>query len=121
MGKFKCPLLKEKIEALHENSKNYNLDDVSMKIAVNSGWNPEDIEFLNSLTKDDYVEWMKGNPEDLVTKVRGGLLTFRNLRSSGYDQDKYSNITENIVGALKEIASENEFNKRRVQLIYEIE
>lgn len=121
MGRFKCQLLKEKIEDLHKSSMNYNLDDVSMKISVNSGWNPEDIDFLCSLSKDDYVNWMKSNPDDLVTKVRGGLLTFRNLQSSGNDQDKYSKISQNTIDALKEIASENEFNKRRVQLIYEVE
>lgn len=121
LGRFKCQLLKDKIQDLHNNSKSYNLDDVSLKIAVNRGWNPEDIEFLSSLTKDDYVKWMKDSPEDLVTKVRGGLLTFRNLQSSGADQDKYNNISENVISALKEIASENELNKYRVRAIYGVE
>lgn len=121
IGRFKCQFLKDKIEELHNNSKAHNLDDVSTKIAVNNGWNPEDIEFLNSLSKDDYIRWMKGNPDDLVTKVRGGLLTFRNLRSSGGDQDKYTNISENVISALKEIASESELNKYRVRSIYEVE
>ncbi|MBO2672011.1 P-loop NTPase fold protein [Shewanella algae] len=121
LGRFKCQLLKDKIQDLHNNSKSHNLDDVSLKIAVNNGWNPEDIEFLNSLTKDDFVNWMKGNPEDLVTKVRGGLLTFRNLQSSGSDQDKYKSISDNVISALKEIASENELNKYRVRAIYGVE
>ncbi|MGF0335117.1 P-loop NTPase fold protein [Ectopseudomonas toyotomiensis] len=121
LGRFKCQLLKDKIEYLHNNSKSHNLDDVSLKIAVNRGWNPEDIEFLNSLTKDDYVKWMKENPENLVTKVRGGLLTFRDLQSSGSDQDKYTNISHNVISALKEIASENELNKYRVRAIYGVE
>lgn len=121
LGRFKCQLLKDKIECLHNNSKSHNLDDISLKIAVNRGWNPEDIEFLNSLTKDDYVKWMKENPENLVTKVRGGLLTFRDLQSSGGDQDKYTNISHNVISALKEIASENELNKYRVRAIYGVE
>ena len=121
LGRFKCQLLKDKIQDLHNNSKSHNLDDVSLKIAVNNGWNPEDIEFLNSLTKDDFVNWMKGNPEDLVTKVRGGLLTFRNLQSSGADQDKYKSISDNVISALKDIASENELNKYRVRAIYGVE
>jgi hypothetical protein len=121
LGRFKCLLLKEKIEELHAPSKDHNIDDISKKIAVNKGWNPEDIVFLYSLTKDDYIKWMKGNPKDLVTKVRSGLLTFRNLQSSGSDQDKYTNIAENVIGALKEIASESELNKYRVRSIYEVE
>lgn len=121
LERFKCQILKDKIQDLHNNNKNHNLDDVSLKIAVNSGWNPEDIEFLNSLTKDDYVNWMKSNPEDLVTKVRGGLLTFRNIQSMGSDQGKYNNISDNVISALKEIASENELNKYRVRAIYGVE
>lgn len=121
LGRFKCQLLKDKIQDLHNNSKSHNLDDVSLKIAVNNGWNSEDIEFLNSLTKDDFVNWMKGNPEDLVTKVRSGLLTFRNLQSSGSDQNKYKSISDNVISALKDIASENELNKYRVRAIYGVE
>lgn len=121
LGRFKSQYLKDEIKRLHNNTKNHNLDDVSKKIAVNRGWNPEDIEFLNSLTKDDYLKWMKGNPVDIVTKVRGGLLAFRNLQSSGNDQHKYENIANNVVSALKEIASENELNKYRVRAIYDIE
>ncbi len=121
LGRFKCQLLKDRIQDLHNASKSYNLDDVSLKIAVNRGWNPEDIEFLNSLTKDDYVKWMKESPEDLVTKVRGGLLTFRNLQSCSDDQDKYNNISDNVISALKEMASENELNKYRVRAIYGVE
>ena len=121
LGRFKSQYLKDEIKRLHNNTKNHNLDDVSKKIAVNRGWNPEDIVFLNSLTKDDYLKWMRGNPEDMVTKVRGGLLTFRNLQSSGDDQHKYENIANNVIFALKEIASENELNKYRVRAIYEIE
>jgi hypothetical protein len=121
LGRFKCQLLKDKIKDLHNSSRSYNLDEVSLKIAVNRGWNPEDIEFLNSLTKDDYFKWMKGNPEDIVTKVRSGLLTFSNMQSSSTDQDIYKNISDNVISALKEIASENELNKYRVRAIYGVE
>lgn len=121
LGRFKSQYLKDKIKELHDSKKEHNLDDVSEKIALRNGWNPEDIEFLNSLTKDDYVTWMKGNPENLVTKVRGGLLTFRNFQSSGGDQHKYENISNNVISALKDIASENELNKYRIRAIYEVE
>ena len=121
LGRFKSQYLKDKIKELHDSKKEHNLDDVSEKIALRSGWNPEDIEFLNSLTKDDYVTWMKGNPENLVTKVREGLLKFRNLRSSEDDQHKYENISNKVISALKDIASENELNKYRVRAIYEVE
>lgn len=121
LGRFRCKNLKDKIEELHNKRKNHNIDDVSYKIAVDRGWNPEDIDFLNSLNKDDYLKWMKENPKDLVTKVRGGLLTFRSIQSSAGDQYKYKNISDNVVSALKEIASENELNRYRVRAIYGVE
>lgn len=121
LGRFKSQYLKDEIKRLHNNTQNHNLDDITQKIAVSRGWNSEDIEFLNALTKDDYLQWMKGNPDDIVTKVRGGLLTFRNLHSSSNDQHKYENIANNVVAALKEIATENKLNKYRVRAIYGIE
>jgi hypothetical protein len=121
LGRFKNQHLKDKIKELHDRKKDQNIDDISEKIAVKSGLDSEDIDFLNSLTKDDYVNWMKGNPENLVTKVRGGLLTFRNFRSSGDDQHKYENISNNVISALKDIASESKLNKYRVRAIYGVE
>jgi len=57
------------------------------------GWNTEDIEFLNSLSKDDYLKWMKGNPENIVIKIRAGLLTFQNIRTSNGDQARKECMT----------------------------
>ncbi len=121
LRRIKSEYLKNEIKKLGNDSKNYNLDDISKKIAVNSSWNQEDVEFLNSLTKEDYLDWMRGDPEDIVTKIRGGLFMFRTIKSNGHEQQKYKNIYDNVISALKEIASENELNKYRVRLIYEVE
>lgn len=121
IGRITSQLLKEKILDVYKNNQKYNIDDIAIKIAINHSWNPEDIDFLTSLTEHDYITWMKSNPEDMVTKIRSGLLLFRNMSSSGDDQLKYSNIANNVVSALRKIASENVFNRYRIKSIYEVE
>jgi len=121
MGQVKSVALNEKIKELQKESKDYSLDDVSTKIATNTSWGAEETNFLYSLTKQDYIDWIKSNPEDITTKIKSGLLLFRNLRSSGSEGEKYKVIAENIVNALKEIAEESELNKMRVKIIYEVE
>ncbi len=111
-----------KIDSLREQSKSMTIDEVALKIAINSGWNPEDIEFLGSLSADDYYKWMMSAPEDMTTKIRGGLLTFRNLQTSNEeDRSKYGKITSNVVEALKRVASTNDLNRKRVKYIYEVD
>jgi hypothetical protein len=115
-------ILKAKIDVLFKESAVLNLDDVAYKLATQNGWNPDDIEFLCSLSVDDYYRWMKSNPANILLKIRGGLLTFRRLQSSGDEQSKkYEKITENVTSALKKIASENLFNRNRVKFMYEID
>ncbi len=122
MERVKSQSLRDIIEKLHEENKTFNIDDVAEKIAVNKGWNEEDIDFLASLTKQDFYDWMKSEPENLTKKARSGLLTFRRMGTSDpNDKSKYEKITENVIGALKDIASENEFNRRRIKYIYEVE
>ncbi|MCF6299225.1 MAG: hypothetical protein L3J01_05035, partial [Thiomicrorhabdus sp.] len=120
--RVKSHALREKIEKLHEESKVFNIDDVAEKIAVNKSWNEEDIDFLASLTKKDFYDWMKSEPKNLTKKARNGLLKFRRMGTSNdNDKNKYEKITKNVIEALKEIASENEFNRRKVKYIYEVE
>jgi len=122
MGRIKHAGLVDKINNLREQSKNMTVDEVALNIAINSGWNPEDIEFLGSLNADDYFKWMMSAPEDIVKKIRGGLLTFRNLQASNEeDQIKYGRITKNIVAALKKVAETNDLNRKRVKYIYEVD
>lgn len=122
MSRFKSKLFKEKIELVHKEKLTLNIDDLSLKIARNRSWNPIDIDYLNSLSVVDYYNWMKGDPSELLTKLRSGLLTFRGLGAqNSSDQEKYSNISNNVTSALKMIASENEFNRKRVRDLYRIE
>lgn len=122
MERVKSTTLRELIEKLHDENINYNIDDVAEKISVNRGWSPEDIGFLASLTKEDFYDWMKSNPHNLTKKIRNGLLILGGMSTSGiHDKDKYEEINKNVINALKDIASENEFNRKRIKNIYELE
>lgn len=92
-----------------------------MKIAVNQGWNPEDIDFLVSISTDEFYQWIKGDPADLPTKLRGGLLFFGNLQGSNpEDSKKYTVIYENVTAAMRMLASDSPLNRRRLRTMYSI-
>ncbi|MCG8635783.1 MAG: hypothetical protein MI863_18245 [Desulfobacterales bacterium] len=122
-GRLKNKELIQKIATIPKQNRNLNIDNVSMFIANNRGWNSEHIDFLSTLSKDNYRDWMKSSPDDLSTKVRSGLLLFRDMSAAANESDtaKFKSIAENVIGALKEIASENQFNQERVKSIYDIE
>ncbi len=92
-----------------------------MKIAVNHGWSPEDIDFLVSISSDEFYKWIKGNPADLPTKLRGGLLCFGNLQGGNQeDTKKYNSIYENVTEAMGRLASDSPLNRRRLKTMYDI-
>jgi len=120
--RIKHPNLIVRMKELYKEYRSFNIDEVASKIAKNSSWNPEDIEFLSSLNTDNFYQWMMSSPEGLHTKIRGGLLTFRNLSSSNEKDNKiYQEITQNVIGALKKIGATNKLNARRVKELYEVD
>ncbi len=122
MSRIKPKALKNAIKKLNKENKNFNIDEVAKQIADKGGWSQEYIDFLASLTKGNYYDWMKSNPNDLTHKIRNGLLIFEKMQPScESDKPKYNKISTNIINALKQIASENEFNRKRIKYIYGIE
>lgn len=112
---------KDKINALSSASAKFNIDEISERIATTRGWNEGDIEFLSSLSVEDIHAWMIANPQNMVAKIRSGLLFFRNLGSnSDEDRMKFKKISENTIDALRLIASQNDLNKRRVANLYSV-
>lgn len=122
MDRVKNQALRTSIEKLHNESKMLNIDEVSERIATNKGWNPEDIDFLYSLDKKAFYDWMMSTPSKLTYKIRAGLLTFRNLHvSNENDAIRYKKITSNVTDALKDISEQNDFNKMRIKSLYKVE
>lgn len=114
------PLL-DRIKEVQAERSSLDIDQVAMKIAVNQGWNPEDIDFLVSISTDEFYQWIKGDPADLPTKLRGGLLFFGNLQGGNpEDSKKYTVIYENVTAAMRMLASDSPLNRRRLKTMYSI-
>lgn len=114
------PLL-DRIKDMQAARSSLDIDQVAMNIAVNRGWNPEDIDFLVSISADEFYEWIKGEPVDLPTKLRGGLLFFGNLQSgNSEDTKKYLKIYESVTAAMRKLASDSPLNRRRLKTMYDI-
>jgi hypothetical protein len=114
--------LQSAISKIHDEVKKLNIDEVAERIAVNKGWNPEDINFLSSLDKADFYTWIKSNPDKLTKKVRSGLLIFKKMGTSDpSDKKKFEKITSNVIAALKDISGENVLNQKRIKNIYSVE
>lgn len=122
MERIKHPVLVEKINEICEQPDDMCIDEVTLKIATNSNFNPEDIKFLSSLSSDDYFKWMMGTPDDMTKKIKDGLLKLNYIQASNEENKrKYGGIAINVIEALKKIAGTNEFNRKRVKYIYKVE
>ena len=94
---------------------------MTKKIWHNNGWDNGDTEYLASLTETDIRDWMLAAPDDLVGKIRAGLLFFGQLSGATDEENKrYRKIYNTTVAALRSIASTSELNRRRVTTIYDI-
>ncbi|SFB12463.1 hypothetical protein SAMN04515620_11962 [Collimonas sp. OK607] len=115
------PLI-DRIKTIQAPRNDQDIDQVCMKIATTQGWNPEDIDFLCSVTQDEFVAWIKTNPTDLSTKLRSGLLFFGDLQSSDPDATKkHKLIYGNVRAAIRKIASESSINQKRAKVMYGID
>ncbi len=121
MERIKNDALKAKICKIHEENQHFSIDDVAERIFEQQAFRPSDIDFLSSQSKNDFRAWMKESPKNLVNKIKKGLFIFINVENSQLNQEKIDGISENVIGALKDIASENALNKKRVKNIYGVE
>jgi hypothetical protein len=107
------------IQALHSY---LDIDQVAMRIAANQSWNLEDIDFLASLSSEDFLNWLRSEPVDLPMKLKRGLLVFAELQGdSSQDAIKYRKIYRSVRIALSEIASSSRLNQKRLKHLYGID
>lgn len=107
------------IQALHSY---LDIDQVAMRIAVNRGWNLEDIDFLASLSSADFLNWLRSEPVDLPVKLKRGLLIFAEFQvGSSPDAIKCRKIFRGVRLALSEIASASRLNQKRLKHLYGID
>ena len=113
--------LQKQIAELSSKRSNITIDQVTNKVAVEQGWNKGDIEYLASLSESQLCDWMLSAPDDLPTKIRGGLLIFGRLGGGSEEDNRmYKKIYETTVAVLRGIAMTSELNKRRISSIYDI-
>jgi hypothetical protein len=113
--------LRAKVIEAGKAGKNLNIDDISWRVGTERSWSPEDVAYLASMTADDYVQWLRSTPENLTTKLRSGLLSFRNLSTANKaDSIAYATIGNAVVEALRIVGSDNKLNSIRVENMYGI-
>ncbi len=113
--------MRTEIISLVKDRRKLDLDDVAYRIAKHQGWNPEDIEFLTTLTSDDYYLWIQSSPSDLMIKLTSGLLSFRSLTGSRPEDDaNHFKIVTDVTNALRRIGNESDIGKLRIKQLYNI-
>lgn len=123
--KYGCKQLIDKFEEFlmsnKTEEKKIHIDDIISEITnnVECEHNLEYIDYLSLLSANDYIKWMKTNPDNLYEKIERALL-YKMIHPFKADTNKIYKIGETTKEALKLIAAENEFNKIRVQSIYGI-
>lgn len=104
--------------ALVKNKKDkINLDELLTKLSNSNNYTSMHIETLNSYSEEDYFNWILTCEDDVVIKIRNGLLKFENNESPS---SPYGEITEKAMSAIRRVASTSELNRMRVERILKI-
>jgi hypothetical protein len=82
------------------------------QIGAQKSWNPEDIDFLSSLSADDFCRILKNKRGADLRRAIYGTLMFRNISNA---DEKMKAITRNAEEALRKIGKESPINARRVR------
>jgi hypothetical protein len=115
------PLL-DRIRLIQASRSHLDIDQVAMRIAASRSWNLDDIDFLASLSSQDFLNWLRSEPVDLPIKLKRGLLIFAELQgSSSQDVIKYRNIYRSVRIALSDIGSSSRLNQKRLKHLYGID
>jgi uncharacterized protein YihD (DUF1040 family) len=95
-------LLNGKISAFE---KDLSIDKVLIKVMTEKGWSPQDADYLNSHTLDQWKKWLCVKNPDKLPMVRQGL---------NMSEDFSRTLKEAIV----ELAEINDLNKMRAKKLY---
>ncbi|QIG95512.1 P-loop NTPase fold protein [Bradyrhizobium sp. 6(2017)] len=82
------------------------------RIGTQKGWNPEDVDFLSSLSADDFYKVFKSRRGIDLRRAIYGALMFRDI---GNANEKMKTVTKTAEEALRRIGNESPINARRVR------
>ncbi|HEN4987988.1 TPA: hypothetical protein U6I43_004612 [Klebsiella variicola subsp. variicola] len=97
--------------------KEFGLDELLTRLSNSNNYTSMHIETLNSYSEDDYFDWILTCEDDVVHKIRNGLLKFDNHVSPLPMQEE---ITRKAMAAIRRVASTSELNMMRVERILKI-
>ena len=95
-----------------EFSDDRSLISILESIVRNSGWNEEDIDFIDRQSEDDIYKLLKSLRGDELRKAIYGITYFRNI---GNADEKMQSITAKALAALRRVGSESAINRCRVE------
>lgn len=114
-GDFKSRSLQPAVQQLRGNGRPIpSIDAALSRIAFERSWSEEDIAALSQCTDEELEAWIESSPDGLPTKIRQGLLFFRN---TGGDE-RYALIGEKAVRVLKKFGRTGSLNKLRVENMF---
>ncbi|MDO8522046.1 MAG: hypothetical protein Q7S08_02040 [bacterium] len=99
---------KEKLESFVDDR---DPGQVLESIAMNRGWNPEDVEMLAKLTSNDFYGLFKEARGVHMHRIIKGALIFGSV---GDASEQMKSISNNAAVALRKIGSESKLNAKRV-------
>jgi hypothetical protein len=110
------PEIMKRYKSLIPSNDELSLDQMLFK-SVNGEMSPTSaylINYLNTVSECELFNWIKSDPEDMVRKVRFGLLYYDG-------NDKYQSIADKTKMTLRKIAKESNYNQARVLSIFSID
>lgn len=103
---------------LMDSKKNeFGLDELLSKFSNSNSYSSAHLEALNSYSEDDYYHWILSCKDDVVHKIRNGLLKFDNHVSPLPQQEE---IVEKAMAAIRRVALTSELNRMRVERLLKI-
>jgi hypothetical protein len=87
-------------------------DALLERIGTQKGWNSEDVDFLSSLSADDFYKVFKSKKGLDLRRAIYGALMFRNI---GNADEKMKAVTQAAEEGLRRIGKESPINARRIR------
>ncbi|MFM2477298.1 P-loop NTPase fold protein [Celerinatantimonas sp. MCCC 1A17872] len=82
-----------------------------------------ELKDLSTVSTDILIGWIKNEQNNVNRKISKGLLKYRSFKNKDSIPNilLYQKIEENTIAALKQIASESDFNRRRIKEFFDVE
>ncbi len=108
-------LINDKFNQIRKNE--YDLDVLLDRLSNSNSYSSLHIDALNAYSEDDYYNWIITCNENVLDKIRHGLLKFDDHVAPIPGQTQ---ITDKAIAAIKRVARTSQLNKIRVERLLKI-